>query len=50
MFIEITEYDLADCACDDDYAQAVREAFETGDLTRQLDEVETLLAMEALSC
>ena len=43
---EVTTYDFDECSCNDDFAQAFREAFESGDLARQLDELDTLEAME----
>jgi hypothetical protein len=46
---EVTEYDLSACACDDDFVQAFREAFESGDVLKQIEELDTLEAME-LSC
>ena len=44
--LEITEYDLSDCACNDDFAQLFRDAFESGDVLRQIEELDTLEAME----
>lgn len=42
---EVTIYDF-ECACNDDFAQYFREAFESGDLASQLDELDTLEAIE----
>ena len=42
---EVTIYDF-ECACNDDFAQYLREAMESGDLARQLDELDTLEAIE----
>lgn len=44
--LEITEYDLSDCACNDDFTQLFREAFEAGDVLKQIEELDTLEAME----
>ena len=46
--LEITEYDLADCACNDDFSQLFREAIESGDILKQIEELETLEALEFL--
>lgn len=44
---EVTEY-LFDCSCNDDFVQAFREAFEAGDVLKQIEELDTLSAMELI--
>ena len=44
---DVFEY-LIECSCEDDFTQLFREAFESGDVLRQLEELDTLQAMEFL--
>lgn len=42
---DVFEY-LIECSCEDDFTQLFREAFESGDVLRQIEELDTLEAME----
>ena len=38
-----------ECACDDDIVATFRDAWESGELPRQLEEIATMEAMEAVA-
>lgn len=44
---DVFEY-LFECSCEDDFLQAFREAFEAGDVLKQIEELDTLSAMELI--